>query len=230
MVYDADRPELFLKDAMWRRTVGHGQAIAVRSDSTWNVPEPEIGLVLGHRGAILGVTIGNDVSSRDIEGAEPALPAAGEGLRRRVRDRPGDLRADVGRRDLRDPDAHHRRGRAPSSSPARPRRPSCAGVPGARRTGSCATTPFPPGTRAPHRHRPRAARRVLAPARPPRRDPRAPDRDAREPGRRGLDARRAGERPSRSSAELTRRPSDEALATYARRISGVPGTACSTPQ
>jgi 2-dehydro-3-deoxy-D-arabinonate dehydratase len=77
MVYDADRPELFLKDAMWRRTVGPGQAIAVRSDSTWNVPEPEIGLVLGHRGAILGVTIGNDVSSRDIEGANPLyLPQA----------------------------------------------------------------------------------------------------------------------------------------------------------
>jgi 2-dehydro-3-deoxy-D-arabinonate dehydratase len=77
MVYEADRPELFLKDAMWRRTVGHGQAIAVRSDSTWNVPEPEIGLVLGHRGAILGVTIGNDVSSRSIEGENPLyLPQA----------------------------------------------------------------------------------------------------------------------------------------------------------
>jgi len=77
MVYGAERPELFLKDAMWRRTVGHGQPIAVRSDSTWNVPEPEIGLVLGHRGAILGMTIGNDVSSRDIEGANPLyLPQA----------------------------------------------------------------------------------------------------------------------------------------------------------
>jgi 2-dehydro-3-deoxy-D-arabinonate dehydratase len=69
--YEADRPELFLKDAMWRRTVGPGQAIAVRSDSSWNVPEPEIGLVLGHRGAILGVTIGIDVASRAIESANP---------------------------------------------------------------------------------------------------------------------------------------------------------------
>ncbi|MBM3678707.1 MAG: hypothetical protein FJW96_12635 [Actinobacteria bacterium] len=77
MVYDAERPELFLKDAMWRRTVGPGQPIAVRSDASWNVPEPEIGLVLGQRGAILGVTIGNDVSSRDIEGANPLyLPQA----------------------------------------------------------------------------------------------------------------------------------------------------------
>jgi 2-dehydro-3-deoxy-D-arabinonate dehydratase len=77
MVYEADRPELFLKDAMWRRTVGPGQAIAIRSDSTWNVPEPEIGLVLGARGVILGMTIGNDVSSRDIEGANPLyLPQA----------------------------------------------------------------------------------------------------------------------------------------------------------
>ena len=77
MVYEADRPELFLKDAMWRRTVGPGQAIAVRSDSGWNVPEPEIGLVLGQRGAILGMTIGNDVSSREIEGENPLyLPQA----------------------------------------------------------------------------------------------------------------------------------------------------------
>jgi 2-dehydro-3-deoxy-D-arabinonate dehydratase len=68
---EADRPELFFKDAMWRRTVGPGQAIAVRSDSTWNVPEPEIALVLGHRGTILGVTIGNDVSSRAIEVENP---------------------------------------------------------------------------------------------------------------------------------------------------------------
>jgi 2-dehydro-3-deoxy-D-arabinonate dehydratase len=77
MVYDADRPELFLKDAMTRRTVGPGDPIGVRSDSAWNVPEPEVGLVLGDRGAILGYTIGNDVSSRDIEGANPLyLPQA----------------------------------------------------------------------------------------------------------------------------------------------------------
>jgi 2-dehydro-3-deoxy-D-arabinonate dehydratase len=76
-VYDADRPELFLKDAGCRRTVGPGEPVAVRSDSTWNVPEAEIGLVLGSRGEISGYTIGNDVSSRDIEGANPLyLPQA----------------------------------------------------------------------------------------------------------------------------------------------------------
>lgn len=77
LVYNADRPELFLKDAGCRRTVGPGRTIGVRSDSTWNVPEPEIGLVLGARGTITGLTIGNDVSSRSIEGANPLyLPQA----------------------------------------------------------------------------------------------------------------------------------------------------------
>ncbi len=77
LVYDAERPELFLKDAGRRRTVGPGGKIGVRSDSAWNVPEPELGLVLGERGALLGVTAGNDVSSRDIEGANPLyLPQA----------------------------------------------------------------------------------------------------------------------------------------------------------
>jgi len=77
LVYDAERPELFLKDAGCRRTVGPGEAVGIRSDSAWNVPEPEIGLVLGDAGDIAGVTIGNDVSSRDIEGANPLyLPQA----------------------------------------------------------------------------------------------------------------------------------------------------------
>jgi len=77
LVYDAPRPELFLKDAAGRRTVGPGQPIGIRDDSTWNVPEPEIGIVLGEHGAIAGLTIGNDVSSRDIEGANPLyLPQA----------------------------------------------------------------------------------------------------------------------------------------------------------
>ena len=71
LVYDADRPELFLKDAAMRRTVGPGGAIRVRSDARWNVPEPELGLVIGEHGTPVAVTIGNDVSSRDIEGANP---------------------------------------------------------------------------------------------------------------------------------------------------------------
>ena len=78
LVYDADRPELFLKDAGCRRTVGPGEPIGVRADSTWDVPEPELGVVLGEGGALAGLTIGNDVSSRSIEGDEPALPRPGE--------------------------------------------------------------------------------------------------------------------------------------------------------
>ncbi|MGN6869162.1 MAG: fumarylacetoacetate hydrolase family protein [Solirubrobacteraceae bacterium] len=76
LVYEAERPELFLKDAAGRRTVGPGEAIAARSDATWTVPEPELAVVMGARGP-LGLTIGNDVSSRDIEGANPLyLPQA----------------------------------------------------------------------------------------------------------------------------------------------------------
>jgi 2-dehydro-3-deoxy-D-arabinonate dehydratase len=77
LVYEAERPELFLKDAAGRRTVGPGQPIGVRSDARWNVPEPELALVLGAEGRAVAVTIGNDVSSRDIEGANPLyLPQA----------------------------------------------------------------------------------------------------------------------------------------------------------
>ena len=71
LVYEAHRPELFLKDAASRRTVGPGEPIGIRGDSTWNVPEPEIGVVVGERGKILAYTIGNDMSSREIEGANP---------------------------------------------------------------------------------------------------------------------------------------------------------------
>jgi len=71
LVYDADRPELFMKDADMRRTVGPGGPIRLRSDSSWLVPEPELALVLGDGGEPVAITIGNDVSSRDIEGANP---------------------------------------------------------------------------------------------------------------------------------------------------------------
>jgi 2-dehydro-3-deoxy-D-arabinonate dehydratase len=77
LVYDAERPELFLKDAAGRRTVGPGEPIAVRSDASWTVPEPELAVVLGTDQQPLAVTIGNDISSRDIEGANPLyLPQA----------------------------------------------------------------------------------------------------------------------------------------------------------
>jgi 2-dehydro-3-deoxy-D-arabinonate dehydratase len=71
LVYDAERPELFLKDAAMRRTVGPGGTIRIRRDARWNVPEPELGVVIGAEGEPVAVTVGNDVSSRDIEGANP---------------------------------------------------------------------------------------------------------------------------------------------------------------
>lgn len=74
-VYEAERPELFFK-ATPGRTVGPSEAIGVREDSAWNVPEPELAAIL-YEGEVVGYTIGNDVSSRDIEGANPLyLPQA----------------------------------------------------------------------------------------------------------------------------------------------------------
>ena len=75
-VYDAARPELFLK-ATPGRVVGPGGAVRIRRDSSWNVPEPELALVVNARAEIVGYTIGNDMSSRDIEGENPLyLPQA----------------------------------------------------------------------------------------------------------------------------------------------------------
>jgi 2-dehydro-3-deoxy-D-arabinonate dehydratase len=75
-VYAADRPELFFK-SMPHKVVGHGQPVRIRKDSKWNVPEPELALLVNSRGAIAGYTIGNDMSSRDIEGENPLyLPQA----------------------------------------------------------------------------------------------------------------------------------------------------------
>jgi 2-dehydro-3-deoxy-D-arabinonate dehydratase len=77
LVYDADRPELFLKDAGGLRTVGPAMSVGVRSDADWTVPEPELALVLGENGKVVGATIGNDVTARDIEGTNPLyLPQA----------------------------------------------------------------------------------------------------------------------------------------------------------
>jgi len=69
-VYDAPRPELFFKAAPWR-VRGPGDAVRLRRDARWTVPEPEIALVVDARGAIVGCTIGNDMSARDIEGENP---------------------------------------------------------------------------------------------------------------------------------------------------------------
>ena len=75
-VYVSERPELFLK-ATPHRVVGPNQPIRIRRDATWNVPEPELTLVMNSRKELVGFTIGNDMSSRDIEGDNPLyLPQA----------------------------------------------------------------------------------------------------------------------------------------------------------
>jgi 2-dehydro-3-deoxy-D-arabinonate dehydratase len=76
LVYEAERPELFFK-ATAHRVVGHGGVVRIRRDSTWNVPEPELTLAVNRAGHVFGYTIGNDMSSRSIEGANPLyLPQA----------------------------------------------------------------------------------------------------------------------------------------------------------
>lgn len=75
-VYEAERPEVFFK-ATPNRIVGPGSKVKIRKDSTWDVPEPELTLVVTSSGKIIGYTIGNDMSSRSIEGENPLyLPQA----------------------------------------------------------------------------------------------------------------------------------------------------------
>jgi len=75
-VYDAERPELFFKSHA-HRVAAHGGAVYIRRDSSWNVPEPELTLFINSGGQIQGYTIGNDMSSRSIEGENPLyLPQA----------------------------------------------------------------------------------------------------------------------------------------------------------
>ena len=75
-VYNAERPELFFKSSA-HRVAGPGQHVRIRKDSKWNVPEPELTLAINSEGEIIGYTIGNDMSSRDIEGENPLyLPQA----------------------------------------------------------------------------------------------------------------------------------------------------------
>jgi 2-dehydro-3-deoxy-D-arabinonate dehydratase len=66
-VYSAERPELFFK-SLAHKVVGPGEPVGIRKDATWSVPEPELALVLNSKGSVVGCTIGNDMSSRDIEG------------------------------------------------------------------------------------------------------------------------------------------------------------------
>jgi 2-dehydro-3-deoxy-D-arabinonate dehydratase len=74
-VYDADRPEIFFKSTP-SRTVGPGEQVGIRADSEWDVPEPELGVVL-YEGETVGYTVGNDMSSRSLEGQNPLyLPQA----------------------------------------------------------------------------------------------------------------------------------------------------------
>ncbi|MGE7903366.1 fumarylacetoacetate hydrolase family protein [Peribacillus sp. NPDC094092] len=75
-IYEAERPEIFFKSTA-ARTVGPGQEVYIRSDSNWQIPEPELGIIINRDGEILGYTIGNDMSCRDIEGENPLyLPQA----------------------------------------------------------------------------------------------------------------------------------------------------------
>jgi 2-dehydro-3-deoxy-D-arabinonate dehydratase len=75
-VYEAERPEIFSKSVGWRVS-GNGAPIRIRKDSHWNVPEPELVLVINRHNEIVGYCAGNDVSSRDIEGENPLyLPQA----------------------------------------------------------------------------------------------------------------------------------------------------------
>jgi 2-dehydro-3-deoxy-D-arabinonate dehydratase len=75
-VYSAERPELFFK-AQAHKVAGPNSPVRIRSDAKWSVPEPELVLLIDPRGEIVGYTVGNDVSSRDIEGANPLyLPQA----------------------------------------------------------------------------------------------------------------------------------------------------------
>lgn len=75
-VYTADRPEIFFK-ATADRVVGDGEPVGIRADSGWDVPEAELGLVVNAAGEVFGYTVGNDMSSRSIEGENPLyLPQA----------------------------------------------------------------------------------------------------------------------------------------------------------
>jgi len=77
LAYEAERPELFIKTSNMLRVAGPNAPIGIRTDSSWSVPEPELAIVIDRDGEIMGYTLGNDVSARDIEGQNPLyLPQA----------------------------------------------------------------------------------------------------------------------------------------------------------
>ena len=118
-VYTADRPELFCKGSA-RTVVAPSGTVRIRADSAWNVPEPELTLAIDRGGRIFGYTIGNDMSSRDIEGENPlylpqaktydgscALGSGDPGARHRPRPRDPDRHGDRPRRRGRLQRRHH---------------------------------------------------------------------------------------------------------------------------
>src|SRR5690606_26625783 len=175
-VYRAERPEPFLKSTA-ARTVGPGEAVCLRSDSSWQVPEPDLGLVLDRAGRILGYTVGNDMSCRDIEGENPLyLPQAkiwrprrdhaGRGGRSRL------LGVRHPRRRL--PVSRHRRHEPGGGRSARPHRAAC----GAGAIGTASLDEDGPPVRS------------GGAAHDPNRADRGPDRDRRGDPQRDGGARR----------------------------------------
>ena len=106
LVYEADRPELFFKSGA-SRVRGPQEPIGIRADSTWDVPEPELCVIANADGRIVGYTIGNDVSSRSIEGGEPVVPAPGQDLHRQLRAGPVPRARRARRLGRRDGDRDH---------------------------------------------------------------------------------------------------------------------------
>ena len=157
-VYDAERPEIFFKQVGWR-TLGHGQPVRVRADTTWNVPEPELCLVINAASQIVGYTVGNDMSSRDIEGENPLYLPQAKTYDGSAAGRP---RHSPGERRRADRPCHRHGDRARRSGRLRRRdrhQPDEALLPGPGRL-SDAGVGLPLRRAADDRHRHRPARRV----------------------------------------------------------------------
>ena len=110
LVYSAPRPELFFKAPAYRVS-GPGERVHIRRDSKWSVPEPELALVISPRLKLVGFTIGNDMSARDIEGENPLYLPQAKFYDHCLRPGPGDHagRRDAGARQDHDPPDHRAR-------------------------------------------------------------------------------------------------------------------------